>query len=331
MLVKLEEAVKTFEQINNTITAPSLHPLYIAADAHRNHKLSPRFFIFADGGEIFYHGFHLSPINGSDFFDIQSPYGYGGPAATSDNEEFLRKAWSAYSAWSMENKILAEFVRFHPLLENWRYYDGNIIDNRQTVWIDLRLDLSLSNYSTRVRTAIRKALKNNLRIEWWDSADFIKVFPDMYHNLMSELDADDFYYLPEEYFKTLLNWDKVYNAVCIYENQITAGAVFFHNHHIMEYHLSAANDQGKKLSATNLLLHEAVRQGQKLGCRFLHLGGGTDSSPDNPLLFFKSGFSKQRASFKIGTKINFKEQYEQMKEDHLRKHGQIPGKLLFYR
>jgi len=331
MLLNFDEAVKIFERLDNTITAPSLHPCYVMADARRDDRLSPLFFVFADGGEIFYHGFHLSPIEGSSFFDIQSPYGYGAPVATSDNEEFLIKAWAAYSSWSMENRILAEFVRFHPLLENWRYFNGNIIKDRETVWIDLSIDLPLSSYSTRVRTAIRKAIKNGLQIEWWNSADFIKVFPAFYDRLMSELDATDFYHLPEEYFQILLNWNKIYNAVCIFENQIVAGAVFFHNHYIMEYHLSAANAPGKKFSATNLLLHEAALLGQKLGCKYLHLGGGTDSSPDNSLLFFKSGFSKQKASFRIGTRINFKKQYEQMRKEYLCRYGKIPTNFLFYR
>jgi len=331
MQVSFAKALQAFNKLAKNVTAPSLHPRYITADARRSRDLSPIFLVFEDNGEIFYHGFHLSPVAKNDFYDIQSPYAYGGPIATSSNREFLEKAWSSHYSWCIKNKILAEFIRFHPLLENWQYYNGNVIDNRQTVWINLNIKQPLSSYSTRTRTAIRKAAKNKLYVEWWNRQNFICIFSTMYLELMQKIAADKFYYFTKEYFQVLLDWNQVYNAVCIYDNRAVAGAVFLHHNDILEYHLSAATVEGKRLNATHLLLHEAVLLGQKLGCKYLHLGGGTDSSANNSLLFFKSGFSKQRAPFRIGTKIYFPAQYQQMKKEYLSRYKKIPPRFLFYR
>ena len=36
------------------------------------------------------------------------------------------------------------------------------------------------------------------------------------------------------------------------------------------------------------------------GCASFYLGGGTDTSADNPLLFFKAAFSPQRLTYRTG-------------------------------
>lgn len=331
MQVQYDKALAVFKSFKKDITAPGLHPYYIQADAKRNDMLTPKFFVFEESGDFFYHGFHVAGIEDTNIFDIQSPYGYGGPIASSDNEEFISRAWSAYSSWILDNNILVEFARFHPLLNNWRYFNGEIMEDRQTVWIDLSIDEILPTYSSRARTAVRKALKNGLQVEWCDNKRCLEMFPWLYNSAMTELNADQFYFFSSDYFEKLLAWNQAYLSICRLEDKILAAAIFLAEGYIMEYHLSASTSQGKKLGATNLLLHEAISLGQQLGCKLLHLGGGTAPNADNSLLFFKAGFSSKRALFKIGKKIHLEAKYEQMRIEWLSIHGQIPSRILFYR
>lgn len=331
MRVSPDVAAAVFHRLPGALQAPSLHPAYVQADTSRASDLAPVFFVYEHGGEFLYHAFHMAAVPGSPYQDIQSPYGYGGPVATSEDPEFLAQAWQNYSDWCCEQRVIAEFVRFHPLLRNWRFFSGDVLHDRETVYVDLKLPDLLSSYGIRARTAVRKATKQGLHLEWWPAEEFNEIFQPLYYATMGSLKASSFYFFPATYFEQLDRWDSVHRAVCLYGNQPVAAAIFLQGSEILEYHLSAANDVGKKLGATNLLLHEAGLFGQKAGLGQLHLGGGTTAESGNSLLFFKSGFSAARASFKIGRRIHDPAVYLELKSQWQKKTGSSGNRVLFYR
>lgn len=331
MQVGLEQAQIVFESFDGSLQAPSLHPFYIEADARRDALLEAIFFTYLEGEKKYYHGFHLAQIPGTSYFDIQSAYGYGGPIASCLDAGFHGRVQTDFEKWCKERKVIAEFIRFHPVLKNWQFFAGTVMDDRETVSLDLTQADLLRSYGTRVRTAVRKAQKSGLTVEWIQSDAYVGMFGELYRQVMAGLDASEFYFFQDNYLKTLLNWNKAYLAVCKQNEEVAGGGIFLVGSEVMEYHLSAANDLGKKLGATNLILHSAALLGQELGCKVLHLGGGSESSPDNPLLFFKSGFSPQRALFRIGKLIHDHAAYENLKEEYKKEHGQVPQRVLFYR
>ncbi|MCG6533678.1 MAG: GNAT family N-acetyltransferase [Syntrophales bacterium LBB04] len=331
MKVDYDQALQAYYSLDKIKQIPSLHPFYVCADAKRDESIEPVFFTLKESDKIFYYGFHLGRIPGTEYFDIQSPYGYGGPVASCHDRTFLSEALSHFSWWCIENNVLAEFVRFHPLLENWQYFDGNVIDDRQTVWIDLTVDDLMSSYTTRVRTAIRKAQKSGLRVEWVKSSESLSIFYELYNSAMKEIAADNSYIFPLEYHEALLGWNNSRLAVCRLEGTIVAAALFVVGPSLVEYHLSSSLPQGKKLGATNLMLHEAALHAKQMGYTRMHLGGGTDKQPDNSLLFFKAGFSNHKAVFRIGKKIYQPKIYDQMKMAWQRVRGIESNRVLFYR
>jgi len=324
-------ALEVYNRFPDDVKDPYFNPYYVLGDAARDPSLEPVFFIYQNSGEVFYHGFHLGKIEGSPYFDIQSPYAYGGPVASTGDPDFLALAWQDYLSWCRDNHILAEFVRFHPRLENWRYYPGETRYMRETVWIGLQTDGLFLSYSPRVRTAVRKALKNRLRVEWVNTPDGYIMFNDMYTRAMRRLNADQFYFFPPGYFHKLQKWDNCRLAFCFRGGDILAAALFLQEAHIMEYHLAASTAEGNKYNAGSLILDRAAATGRELGCRYLHLGGGTDNRVDNPLLFFKAGFSSRRAPFRIGKIIHAPEAYEKMQGEWKKRFGGYSDRVLFYR
>ncbi|MHB1101071.1 MAG: GNAT family N-acetyltransferase, partial [Burkholderiales bacterium] len=218
-----------------------------------------------------------------------------------------------------------------PLLDNSRFFSGKVLSDREIVWVDLSEKDLLSTYSTRARTTIRKAQKNDLKVEWWKPGDFAHMFSRFYLDHMQSLNADSYYYFPESYFRQLASWNQAQLAVCTMNGEILAAAIFLCGPHHMEYHLSTSTGLGRQLGATNLIIHEAALQGRQLGCSMLNLGGGTDAAPDNPLFFFKSGFSSKRATFSVGKRVHLPEQYELMKAEWEKTHGRPATRILFYR
>ncbi|MBU8713676.1 MULTISPECIES: GNAT family N-acetyltransferase [Brevibacillus] len=331
MQVEYEKAKAVFNRIESYRKCPSQDPNYVVIDANREKDLVPTFFVYEDGGEIYYHSFHVSPIPNSLYYDVQTPYGYGGPISTTEDPLFLKRAWNAYSDWSREKKIVVEFVRFHPILENWRFYQGEVFYDRDTVWIDLTTENLMNEYQTRAKRKVRKAIKNDLVVQWVTYEEFFNHFPKVYDEVMNSLQADSFYYFSDAYYKAWQTEKNVHFALCKHEEEVVATVFFYHNGSTMEYHLSAATDLGKELAATSLVIHEAALLGKQLGYKQLHLGGGTNSHTDNPLFFFKSGFSNRRGNFKIGKVIHLQAIYDQMKDEWLEKNGEITNRVLFYR
>jgi hypothetical protein len=327
----VEKARKAFFSLSPVFQAPSLHPDYVCADALRDSNLVPSFFIFDLDGDIFYHAFHIGQVPGKDCFDVQSPYGYGGPVATTYEKNFLSRAWDAYFEWCRERRIVAEFIRFHPLLENWRFYWGDVIDDRETVWVDLAIENVLDSYHLLRRRNILKAKQGSLSVSWAPKESFLQYFIPLYEAMLDKKTAAEFYFFNWSYYKALLDCTTCYCAVCWRGNEAVAAGIFLLHGETMEYHLGAASADGQKSGAMTLLLHEAALLAQRRGAKAFHLGGGTDRMPENSLLFFKRGFSDRRGLFKIGKYVHEARLYSNLKFEWETEHNTTTQQVLFYR
>jgi hypothetical protein len=331
MWINFERALKAYDRLEGSYQLPTLSPIYVEIDAQRQDDLEPFFWLYEEGENFVYQGGHLARIPATHYRDIQTPYQYGGPVSNKDDAAFLLRAWQEYTGWCRENAAVLEFVRFHPLLRNWNIYPGEATFNRIAVRVDLASTDLMTSYQTRVRTAVRKAEKNGLRVEWREGSESAEWFMEFYHSAMREIAADQFYFFPRSYFRKLLEWKQTQLAVCMNGAEPIAAAVFLVGPVVSEYHLSATNRAGKQLGATNLLVHAAAQAMKSRGCRTLYLGGGTDDLPDNPLLFFKSGFSRERAEFKIAKYVHSREGYLLLTKQFSNDYEARPNRVLFYR
>lgn len=329
-LVDADEAIKLYQEMPKALHAGSLHPLYVEADAERDDGLEPVVWVYKKEKSVFMHAFHLGSIPNTKWKDVQSPYGYGGPLANTDNNAFLNEADEAFKQWAVANDVVAEFVRFHPVIENWKYYLGPNEIDRETCWIDCSQEDVLMSYEVRQRTAVRRAIKNGVQIEWLTKPDLLKLFPDFYLQAMKSIKASDFYLFPHSYFERILGLPFVSGIAAKIDNEVVAMSLFLEDG-IGEYHLSGKTLKGAQMSASNLLIHEAALSMQKKGIGKLYLGGGTSSAQDDSLLFFKKGFSKNKSTFRIGKRVLMPHAYEEIKSIYPEQYAQFPRRILFYR
>lgn len=327
----MEEAKATLEKLNSSLIVPALAPEYIIADSHRDPNLKPVFFSYSDGKDIFYHPFHLSKIPDTELFDIQSAYGYGGPVSSSRDPSFLKKAWDVYAAWCKENSVLAEFVRFHPLLQNWVYYSGEAINVHNTVWIDLQQINIGEPFKPKVMSTVRKNARDGLTVSWHNDAHHMEDFIEIYFASMQAIKTDPFYYFKGPYFSELFRWKNTHLAICKLGTQIVAVAMFLFLGETIEYHLAASTDEGKRLSAMNLILFELIKRAKESKFKRIHLGGGISDEPDDQLLFFKSKYSDLKGDYKIGRTVYRQDDYNRIKLDWENRHQKKAMRVLFYR
>ena len=328
VILTYNAAVEAYARLAGVVRAPAFHPYYVRMDAKRDDALEPQYFWYEEGGECYYHAFHRAQVPGSTYVDHQSPYGYGGPLSTSDDPGFLRNAAQAYLAYCKEQKVLAEFVRFHPLVGNGRFYHGKVLLDRETVFLDLESDYA-KEYKKRVKGGLSSSVRDGLNVEW--GAGGQKAFQEIYLDRMAEIGAARHYFFNNTYFNETFQWERTHLALCTLQGATLAGALFLCEGDVAEYHLAAATPLGLQLGAPGLILHQAAEWAKARGCRYLHLGGGTDRNPDNRLFFFKAGFSNLRAEFRIGAYVHDSEAYQLLMTNWSHRCGEVPNRVLFYR
>lgn len=246
-------------------------------------------------------------------FDFSTPYGYGGWLTEGTDITGLAKA---YMKWCRENGIISEFVRFHPVLKNYRSVSSvyEVISLGETVTMDLASpEVIWANITSKNRNMIRKAQKNKVKIYNGRYPDIYRKFRVIYDQTMDKDHAEKYYYFGDVFYESLLN-DFPWNAQVFYaewEGKVIAASIMLMANGRMNYHLSGSVKEYAKLAPTNLLLYEAALWGCMNGCKTLYLGGGVGSGEDS-LFRFKRAFyrGEQLNRFYIGRKVFDENQYQ---------------------
>jgi len=263
--------------------------------------------------------FH-SKLSKGQFFDITTPYGYGGFLIEgTTTEDSLRCLDAEYSSFCRSKGIISEFVRFHPILNNSEALKGiyNITKLGTTIPmnIDLR-ELMWGDLTSSNRGRVRKARKEGVEILWGRDIELFKEFAHLYNSTMERNNARDYYYFADDFYSSILN-DLKDNALIFYaayQSKIIAMSIILFANHQMHYHLGASDKEYHHLAPTNLLFYEAACWGRENGYKTFHLGGGVGSNEDS-LYKFKSTFNRNsNNNFEIGSKIFDENQYKELVE-----------------
>jgi hypothetical protein len=327
--VDLAAAQELFLRLPLELQIPSLSPAYAEADGRRDPTVQPLFLAWRRGDGFLMHVVHEAPIPGEHLRDWQSPYGYGGPLAQALTDEDLAIAWRELDDAARSRRVVAEFVRFHPLAHNERHYPGAVRDDRAVVAVDVASPDLLDSYSGRARTAVRKAQKTGLSARWETSESALAQFPGFYRAAMLEMGADPFYLFDDAYFAAVLALPAARVLTVLLDERAVSMGLFLFGPSIAEYLLSGTTSAGRAAGATNLLIHCAATRAAEEGLVRLYLGGGTNSADDNPLLNFKASFATPALRFRTGHRIHDPLAYECLRAKCPERAGS--SRVLFYR
>lgn len=263
-------------------------------------------------------------IDGVQYFDAITPYGYGGPVIVEaeDKEKLLAAYNEAYKAHCEKEKIVCEFMRFHPLAENGPDFAElyNSFYNRHTIAVDLTDEnYSAVQFSPDCRNKIRKAAKKGVTVELDTECTHLDDFIALYYATMDKNSASDYYYFDKNYFEQLkaIPDSKLILINGYVEGQIIASAMFMCGDEYMHYHLSSTNPEFYSYAANNLILARAIEYGRENGLKWLHLGGGLSSSEKDNLFRFKRSFGRTDNNLKdfyLGKAIFMPEIYDKLCE-----------------
>lgn len=265
-----------------------------------------------------------------ELYDLETPYGYGGPLSNSNEPAFLQRAFDAYRTYCQQQNIVCEFIRFHPfnlLSENSALFDMHFAE-RQVVIVDLEQcsEERRQYYSKTTRNIVKKAAKNlTVHSENVPISEFVS----MYYDTMQKNIASDFFYFKEPYFEALKQIKGVSLLSIKKEQQYASIGFFMCSNELAHYHLSANNQELAKDNGNYLLLDAAFEHAKSQGCRYMMLGGGRTSSPEDSLFKFKSKFSPLNKAFYIAGLDFLPEIRNQLNQLWLAQNPQLNAPKLF--
>lgn len=265
-----------------------------------------------------------------ELYDLETPYGYGGPVSNSLDEQFLCRAFGAYRDFCKEQNIVCEFIRFHPFnsLGNMASLFDMNLPERQVVIVDLEKSTEERRklYSKTTRNIIKKAEKK-LTIE--TGSVELSSFMEMYYETMQKNSASDFFYFQEDYFNALSALEGVDLLATKKESTFASIGFFMCGKELAHYHLSANNQALAKENGNYLLLDAAFEHAKSKGCRYMMLGGGRTSSPDDSLFKFKSKFSPLTMPFYIAGLDFLPEKRQMLNQMWAEQHKDVSPPKLF--
>lgn len=263
----------------------------------------------------------ITPADGRQYFDIVTPYGYGGPVIhrATDKEKLIASYMEDFKKYTEKENIVAEFVRFHPIVANGVDFREayNATYDRKTVGTNLTYDDVIgTEFSKHKRKDIRKILKNpDIRFEVDEDPETLADFVEVYYSTMDRDGADDYYYFKPEYFQEMLdrlNGHVITGKVFLGEKLIAMG-VYFRYGKYLHAHLSGTLSDYMEYSPAYILKYALALYGHEKGYEVIHYGGGSSSSPDNGLYKFKKDFGRTTEfDFYIAKKVWNRDAYIQI-------------------
>ena len=257
-------------------------------------------------------------VDGVQYYDIVTPYGYGGPVVTEvkDKDSLIRDYASQFEKYCERENIVCEFIRYHPIYRNWEGFSDvyEIVFSRKTVGTNLADfdDPVGSEFSKSARKEIRKATHAGVTCVTIPHPDNLTAFRRLYEDTMDRNNAAAMYYFPDEYYQLLTTElrSAVLEIQAFHEGRTIASEIYFIQGDIMHAHLLGSDDSLLKLNGGALIEATAAEWGKKNGYRYIHHGGGRTSAPDDPLFLYKKKFGKNTEfDFTIGKRVWNKEVY----------------------
>lgn len=258
---------------------------------------------------------------GKKYYDIVTPYGYGGPIITecSDKEKLLTEFEKKFTEYCVDNYIVSEFIRFHPIFENALDFKDiyDVAFSRHTVGTNLKDydDPVQTEFSKSLRREIRKAEKNGVTVKTIIEPKDLSIFKKLYEETMDRNEADAYYYFPDSYYEYIIKYlgKSVLEIQLVYENEIIASEMYFIEGDLMHAHLLGSSQKMLDLDAGALLEATAARWGHEHGYRYIHHGGGRTSAEDDSLYTYKKKYGKNTEfDFYVGKKIWDREKYDEL-------------------
>lgn len=262
-------------------------------------------------------------IDNNTYYDICTPYGYGGPRIVSckpeRKEELVKLYEKSFEKYCMENGIVHEFVRFHPVLNNALDFKDmySLEFRRKTLGTNLKIsdDPIKSELSKNCRNIIKNIFNKGVTYEIIVGPHTLYDFIIPYYETMRRNNAAEDYYFSEEYFENLVKYfkDQIIYIKTFWNGKLIGATVNFFCNGLIQSHLSGIYSEYLNLAPSYVMFYALVLWGIENNCSLVHYGGGRTPAPDDGLYLFKRKFAQNTEfDYYVSDKIWNEEVYKKL-------------------
>lgn len=295
-----------------------LSPEYLQANASLTGGV-PECFVCTSGEETVMYPYLKRAIPGTKFYDITSPYGFGGLICRG-SEALNANFDAAFRAYCREIGIVSEFVRFNPVL------------NMDHGFAMTGMQLRLHNHVVVVHAAtgaeepwrcgkdvakkLRKATEAGIIVSRAGQIGCFDDFVRMYHAMIDDKHANGFYHFDANFFTSIggmLGRNAELFAARL-DGEFIGGLLVLHGKTCAYNFLSCSAERLRSSGVNDLLQYHAITWSLAVGKRIFVLGGGLEEN--DSIYRFKAKFSPHTLGYYVGTRIHLPEAYRRLTEEH---------------
>ena len=252
-------------------------------------------------------------IEKEKYYDLTSPYGYGGFIFMGDKSKF-RMILKEYDEYCLKKGYVSEFVRFELMEPYSEFYTGETESRTHNVVRNLENSIEdiFSDFEYKVRKNYRKAEKNELKILIDESGEKLEDFLRIYYGTMERTEAKEEFYFKENFFRTL---NEMKENICyfhvIYKEEIISTELVIYGSENAYSYLGGTDSRYFNVRPNDFLKVEIIKWAKKRGLKNFVLGGGYGS--DDGIFRYKKSFAPNgEVNFYIGKKIFDQKNYDML-------------------
>lgn len=242
------------------------------------------------------------------FFDLITPYGYGGFWGEVSDWDALNHEYNAYC---IENHYICEFVRFELFSDYCRHYDGEVESRTHNVVRNLELSVAdiWMDFKQKVRKNVKKANYYGLQIIIEKTDEHIDDFLRIYYSTMDRTDAENDFYFSRQFFEDLGSMkDNVMYFHVIHEQKIVSTELVIYGAENCYSYLGGTDREYFYLRPNDFLKYDVIRWAKEQNLKNFVLGGGYGA--DDGIFEYKKCLAPNGVrEFYIGRKIFDRGQY----------------------
>ncbi|NNF75990.1 MAG: GNAT family N-acetyltransferase [Flavobacteriaceae bacterium] len=270
--------------------------------------------------------FYLREIEQApSYFDVISTWGYSGPKF--DREltlEDKREFWIAVDAWYHKHNIVSEFIRF-KLNANHEGYTGFLVEGMHNIMGMIQdPEIIWKNYNRKVRKNINRALRENLKVDFFYKSISKKIFDDFYAIFVHTMDRTQartsYYYSYEKLWAYIqANPENCAIVLTLKDNKpIASEMILISNSKVYSFVGGTLSDYFG-LRPNEILKHRIIEWAFENNRKYFVLGGGYGTD-DGIFKYKQAFFPADVCDYRMGRKIIDSEVYFKLsgiqKEDY---------------
>lgn len=292
------------------------------------------FYYKDDDGEVAY-PFIKRPVNDEDitYFDVTTPFGYGGPILKvgKNRTNLTANFRKSFMEYCQNEKIIAEYIRFHPLKENAPFFEAHLKISSlfETYTINLKEHFTCSQESLRSNKE-NADNASELVVKKLGTVRHMFEFLVLYYAAARRREeADSYYFFTNDYFETLIGsmGSNLHLFGAFHENKLVSACYILAMGDTIYYHLGGSLSEVDNEMTMRTLLLKIAEWGEENYYTFFHLGGDFQGEENRKQEIKREIANCVPAVFYIGQQIHDQQTYDNLvsleEEDVIRRYGNI--------